>query len=246
MVSAATNQLARWPRRYSAQRSVVQLTPRDLSILSDVVRFGALTVEQIGHRHFDSVLTAYGRLKALADAGYLRSERVYYHKPAVYVATRQGAIVAGTTLPPAHRSHGQLRHHLLVADLADCLLERDPRARWLTERELRATAMSMARDTRSGRLLGGVPHVADGCLVHADGRRTAVELECSAKWGNRYGIVLHYYAAGEFDAMRRFVEGASLRKRLADLVARELLDDLISVEALPDALRGSTWAATAG
>ena len=57
------------------RRQAVQLTPRDLSILSDVVRFGALTVEQIGRRHFDSVLTAYGRLKALADAGYLRSER---------------------------------------------------------------------------------------------------------------------------------------------------------------------------
>ena len=56
--------------------------------------------------------------------------------------------------------------------------------------------------------------------------------------------MLHFYADGEYDAVRWFVEGASLRKRLADLVGRELLDDLISVEALPDALGGSTWAAT--
>src|SRR5204863_189788 len=83
-------------------------------------------------RHFDAVLTAYGRLKALADAGYLRSERVYYHKPAVYLATRGGATVAGTALAPAHASHGQLRHHLLVADVADCLLQGEIGARWLT------------------------------------------------------------------------------------------------------------------
>src|SRR6202035_4512694 len=74
----------------------VQLTPRDLSILRDVVRFGALTVDQIGRRHFGSVLTAYGRLKALVDAGYLRGERVFYHRPAAYVGTRAGAQAAGT------------------------------------------------------------------------------------------------------------------------------------------------------
>ena len=39
-----------------------------------------------------------------------------------------------------------------------------------------------------------------------------------------------------------FVESKALRKRLADLVARELLDDLISVEALPESLRRSVWA----
>ncbi len=105
--------------------------------------------------------------------------------------------------------------------------------------------MSIARDTRSGRLFGGVPHVPDGCLVQADGRRTAVELECSAKWGNRYGVVLHYYAAGDFDAVRWFVEGTALRKRLAELVIRELLDDVMSVEPLPEALRGSTWSRVA-
>ena len=73
----------------------------------------------------------------------------------------------------------------------------------------------------------------------SDGRRIAVELECSPKWGSRYGVVLRHYATGESDAMRWFVESKALRKRLADLVARELLDDLISVEALPESLRRS-------
>jgi hypothetical protein len=227
----------------SPRRHGMQLTPRDLSILRDVVRFGALTVEQIGRRHLSSVLTAYGRLKALADSGYVRGERVFYRRPVAYVASRAGALAAGTDLPPARAAPSMLRHHLLVADLADCLAGTNIGAVWLTERELRTELMSRARDRRTGRLVGGVPHVPDGCLVLPDRRRVAIELECSPKWGNRYGVVLRFYAGGEYDAMRWFVEGASLRKRLTDLVERELLDDLISVEALPEALRGSTWAA---
>ena len=78
-----------------------------------MVRFGALTVDQIGRRHFGSVLTAYGRLKALADAGYLHGERGYYHRPAAYFASRAGAHVAGTDLPPANPSAAALRHHVL-------------------------------------------------------------------------------------------------------------------------------------
>ena len=181
-------------------------SPRATSRFCATSCVGALTVDQIGRRHFGSVLTAYGRLKALVDAGYLRGERVFYHRPAAYIATRAGAEVAGTHLPPARTAVAQLRHHLLVADLADWLLDAHPRADWVTERELRARAMSGARDSRSGRLVGGVPHVPDGCLVLPDGHRVAVELECSPKWGNRYGVVLHFYADGEYDAVRWFVE----------------------------------------
>jgi hypothetical protein len=126
--------------------------------------------------------------------------------------------------------------------MADWLRDTRAGAEWQTERELRAHAMSLGRDVRSGRLFVGVPHVPDGCLVVPGAGRVAIELECSPKWGNRYGVVLRYYAAGEFDAVRWFVESASLRKRLTELVGRELLDDLISVEAMPKALKGSPWA----
>jgi len=98
--------------------------------------------------------------------------------------------------------------------------------------------MSGARDGRTGRLVGGVPRVPDGCVVLPGRRRIAVELECSPKWGNRYGVVLRYYAAGAFNAMRWFVEVATLRKRLTDLVARELVDDLIPVLGATELSRG--------
>src|SRR5260370_1188807 len=155
--------------------------PRDLSILRDVVGLGAVTVDQIGRWHVGSVLTAYGRLKALVDAGYLRGERVFYHRPAAYVGTRAGAEAAGSNLPPARTAVAQLRHHLLVADLADWLPDAHPRAGWVTARELGARAMSGARDSRSGRLVGGVPHVPDGCLVLPDGHRVAVGHERSPR-----------------------------------------------------------------
>ncbi len=80
----------------------------------------------------------------------------------------------------------------------------------------------LGRATRTGRLVGGMPHVPDGCLVLPSGRHIAVELECSPKWGDRYGIVLHYYATGEFDAVRWFVEGATLRKPGPRILADEL------------------------
>lgn len=48
----------------------IRLTERDRAILADVVRFGALTVDQVTRRHFGATAAAYRRLAALADAGY--------------------------------------------------------------------------------------------------------------------------------------------------------------------------------
>ncbi|HEV8635670.1 MAG TPA: replication-relaxation family protein, partial [Chloroflexota bacterium] len=168
----------------------MRLTDRDRAILRDAVRFGALTVEQIARRRFGSVWTAYDRLKALATAGYLELVRVWHGAPGVNVATPEGTRVAGVGLPPARVTASTLAHHLAVADLAERLLAAHPGARWLTERELRSDAMAAARDRASGRLLDGTPHVPDGVLVLPDGRRVAVELECSAKGGARYRTVL--------------------------------------------------------
>jgi hypothetical protein len=89
-------------RRASAARLLrVCLTARAAAILRDVVRFGALTVEQIGRHHFRSVWTAYDRLKAVVDAGYLELVRVWHGAPGVYVATPEGTRVAGAGLLPA-------------------------------------------------------------------------------------------------------------------------------------------------
>lgn len=228
-------------RRATAARLLrVQLTPRDLAILRDVVRFGALTVEQLGRRHFGSVLTAYGRLAALAGAGYLELVRVWHAAPGVYLATPAGTRVADVALPPARVGPATLAHQLAVADVADWLLAQHAGARWVTERELRRDGMAAAREHGTGRLLDGVAHVPDGLLLLADGARVAVEVERSVKGSARYRRLLAWYAASmAFDRVRWLVAEARVRERLAALTAAERLDDLVSVEPLPDVIMGA-------
>ena len=63
-----------------------------------------------------------------------------------------------------------------------------------------------------------------------DGRRVAVELECSAKGSARYRSILGSYAAGmAYERVRWFVYDRHLRDRLADLIRAERLDDLVSI-----------------
>lgn len=236
--------IPRHRRRASAARLLrVRLTPRDVAMLRDVVRFGALTIEQLGRRHFGSVLTAYGRLAALADAGYLELVRVWYAAPGVYVATPEGTRVADVPLPPARVSPATLEHHLAVADVADWLLARDPGAQWITERELRRDAMVVARERGTGRLLDGVAHVPDGVLLPADGTRQAIEVERTGKGSARYRRVLGWYAGSmDFDRVRWLVTDEGVRSRLAALVRAERLDDLVDVEPLPPNLQDMTKA----
>jgi hypothetical protein len=110
-----------------------------------------------------------------------------------------------------------------------------PGAHWITERELRRDAMAAARERGSGRLFDGVPHVPDGVLVLRDGRRVAVEAECTAKGSARYRTILSWYAGGlAFERVRWFVSDERLRDRLIAVVRAERLDDLVSVDALFD------------
>jgi hypothetical protein len=88
-----------------------------------VVRFGALTVDQIGRRTFGSILTTYGRLKALADAGYLHGERVYDRVPSAYIASGAGHSRLGqiSRRGTPWRRHSEYHRH--VTEVVDWLLK---------------------------------------------------------------------------------------------------------------------------
>jgi len=227
-------------RRRRVVASHAQLTTRDLEVLRDVVRFGALTVQQVSRRHFSSRQRANARLAALVAGGYLRGERVWYRGPSIYLATPAGARLADVGLPPGHLAVATLRHHLAVADLAEHLLAEHPGASWVTERELRRDGMTAVRDRGDGRLLEGLPHVPDGVLVLGDGSRVAVELEASPKRQSAYERIFAWYA-GTFDyaAVRWFCPAPAVEARLRKLVERQQVDDLISVEGLPR--RPAAW-----
>ncbi len=172
----------------------VLLTDRDVAILRDLVRFGALTIAQVAVRHFGAENTARRRLAALADVG----------------------------LPAGRLTSVTLAHYLAVADLAEHLLTAHPGASWVTERELRRDGMAAVRDRGDGRLLEGLPHVPNGVLVLGDGSRVAVELEASPKRQSPYERIFAWYA-GTFDyaAVRWFCLAPAVEARLRKLVERQ-------------------------
>jgi hypothetical protein len=195
------------------------LTPRDLAILRDLLRFGALTAEQLRRRHFPATppgaSTVTNRLRLLAGAGYVRTVPLGYHLHGAYLATSRGAAACAHLcggLPAVrqreHAANVWLRHALAVADVADRLLAagsyQGGEASWRTEREL----------AREAAATGAWPYRPDGLLVLAapDGTeryRMAVEVELTAKTPALYPPKLAWYAdrlaAGGLHRVRYYV-----------------------------------------
>ena len=224
----------------------VQLTPRDVAILRDLTRFYALTVEQLARRHFGAEPTAYHRLTSLARAGLVVLHRPFYRGPGVYLVTPVGARASGLDLPAPRYRPQAMRHHLAVADVTHTLLTKYAKVSgigWTCERELRRASMATVRDGRTGngRLTAGVPHVPDGVLA-TPSARWAVEVELSKKIDAEYRRILRWYATQQ--GYRRVVWYGSeerIRRRLGELIARERLDDLMSVLPLPDGVTLREW-----
>jgi hypothetical protein len=237
-------------------RTAIQLTDRDRAILADLVRLYALTADQVARRHFGSVHTAYHRLGALAGAGYLALHRPWYRGPGVYLATPAGARLAAVGLPAPRYRPMALAHHLAVADVGARLTRAYAGSRWVCERELRRAAMAAVRDRRGGRLVDGVPHVPDGVLVlpsapsapspsaagAANGARVAVEVELTRKGDAEYARILRWYGAElGYQRVVWLCAGEPVRRRLAELIRREQVDDFMTVEPLPAAIAVASW-----
>jgi hypothetical protein len=129
-----------------------------------------------------------------------------------------------------------------VVDLADALLARHPGASWTSERELRRDAMTTVRDHRRGQLLGGTPHMPDGVLL-VPGRppgEVAIELELSGKTLAAYARILRWYGAAlDYRRVWWFCATEAIRRRIADLVERERMDDFVAVEPVPAGVAGT-------
>jgi hypothetical protein len=247
----------RWDRPRRRRPGAVRVTARDVAILGDLTRFAALTLAQVTRRHFGAASTAAHRLDGLEEAGYLVHRRPWYRGPGVYAAAPAGARLAAVGLPAARWSLHALAHRLAVVDLADALLTAHPGGRWVTERELRRDGLATVRDRRGGRLLAGAPHAPDGVLVLPAGpggsggggggggaeEAVAVELELTPKPAAEHARILRWYAA-ELTTRRVawFVATATLRRRLEEAIARERLDDFMSVEPLPAGVEVPSWA----
>lgn len=181
----------------------LRITDRDLHLLTFVTRHGFATAAQIGLWSFSeweagerelvvSMSMVYRRLGKLVSGGLLRHEYVLHGRPGVYLATRRCADFVDAGVPPAKVDLKSFDHDLAVVDLA---LSLEGLFDWLTEREIRARAVSAVRGrggkiSRSGRL-GRVP---DGLLLGYKAERWAVELEISGKDNARYLDIFRAYA----------------------------------------------------
>jgi Replication-relaxation len=238
--------IAQAARRTSLRRARPPLlTARDHALITDLARFGALTLDQLARRHFGaaSVAVCRRRMGRLRRAGLVSSARVWYRGPGVYLATARGVRLVQADLGPARLVPETAAHQLAVADLADWCLGQVVDGRWVTERELRRDVARAARVRTDGPLAvaAGLPHVPDGVLVAAQGR-TAIELELSAKPRAAYERILRWYAgAAEFEQVRWFVRSETLRRRLDDLVRTHGLEEFMTVESLPALVRVPVW-----
>src|SRR5579859_5051627 len=165
----------------STQERRWRVTERDLQIVGEVLRWGQLTTRQIGHWFFDSPRTATNRIGVLLELNYLRTIDIPWRAPAIVTATPKGARArADLRLPAKQHAPGRLLHDLTVVEVAAWLMEQDPEAGWITERELLRDELSQARDL-GGRLRRGPGRRPDGVLVRGNGQSEAVEVELTPK-----------------------------------------------------------------
>jgi hypothetical protein len=241
VVSPRLEQTTRRTRVRRANPALV--TQRDHALLCDLVRFGALTFEQVHRRHFATASASVcgRRLSLLGQAGYASVLRVWYGGPPVCVATPRGASLADVGLKAARLAPETAAHQLAVVDLAEWCLAQAPESAWVTERELRRDAGRAAYAASAGRIAHGMPHMPDGLLVCGD-QRVAIELELSAKTRVAYERILRWYAGQpEFDRVRWFVRSELLRGRIQELVRVHGLEQFMTAEAMPGAVHVPSW-----
>jgi len=222
------------------------MTERDLEILGEVLRWGQLTTRQIARWFFDHPKTATNRVTVLVSLGYLKTIPIPWHAPAIVTATPKGARARSDLhLPARLHAPGRLLHDLTVVEIAAWLLDQDPTATWITERELLRNQLREVRDL-DGRLRGGPGRRPDGVLIRKNGQWEAVEVELTAKRDRtEYDRKLVWYL-GQLDYRRVhwFVPSATLRERLVRLAHQIRLEGVMHVAPLPpglDYLPGIKW-----
>lgn len=109
----------------SARR--VELTDRDIEILTWITRHGIVTVEQIARRFFpgtSGIHAAQRRIRKLAAVHppVIRRDRTFWRYPTVIRVTASGANLTGCDLRPARLILAEVAHSLAIVDLTEQLL----------------------------------------------------------------------------------------------------------------------------
>jgi len=188
------------------------LEPHDITVLRDLVRFGALANDQIDRRYADSALAA-TRLPRLVESGFVDPWSPLIQDTDVYSATAAGAGAARCGLRATRPSLQHLRHDIAVVDLADSILEHEPHADFRTEREVGRVLRGGSPRTRSWGPRT-YSHKPDGLLL-TDGKWLAIELEHTDKGDLRYAEICRWFALSvRVDGIRWYVDDPKIIARI--------------------------------
>ena len=212
-----------------------QITPRDLAIFGEVLRWQQLTTRQIARWFFDSPRTATNRIAVLLTLGYLRTIDLPWRAPVLVTATpKAGRARSDLGLKARASQPGRLLHDLTVVEVAAWLLEEDLRASWITERELLRDQLEQARDP-AGRLRQGPSRRPDGVLVRSSGQEEAVEVELTPKRDRtEYDRKLGWYLGQlHYTRVHWFAPSPALRDRLIRVAQDLRMEDIVTVSPLP-------------
>ncbi|MBV9173554.1 MAG: hypothetical protein JOZ81_26110 [Chloroflexi bacterium] len=190
---------------------VRDLDDRDLLVLRDLVRFGALRRRHIDVRYVRAALSA-RRLSRLEDRKLVKQRNDAGVPRGVFEATRTGARLLRRQVNLKWRSTpaGKLIHDLALVDLAAYWQEEDSNCTWITERELKAHIFS----TDPG-------HRPDGVVV-TRGSNIAIEFERSPKTMWHYEHIHRWFArATRIHGIRWYVTTSLIKRRVETAIDRQ-------------------------
>jgi hypothetical protein len=206
-------------------RRQVRLTVRDQELLAFIAEHRLVLAAHAQALLGTSASTSAARLRALSQAGYLTSRRIFHAQPAAHRITAHGLRAIGSTLPAPRID---LRCYQHDVDLAWLWLAArrgrfGPMREVIGERQMRS---GDARPDRQGPALGlrlgGVGahgrdrlHYPDLMLVTPQGHRIGVELELSAKGQTRREKILAGYGSDpRYDAVLYLVKDRAVAESI--------------------------------
>ena len=219
-----------WVTSASPSLPARDVNPLDLPALRDLVRFGVMADDQLARRYPDPAL-GFARLAQLKGAGVVERWWMPLEGARVYSPTRLTQLIAGVTgLRPRPMNLNHLAHDVAVVDLADFLVAQYADLRWLTEKEVRGYLDQIAPSPR--RMRGDTRHRPDGLIVH-DNLRTAIELEHSEKYRDRYASISAWFVREwRVDRVRWYIDDPHILHTLREVNEQHGFDRDMGIELM--------------